>query len=98
MATDQQLDEAKRQLDEHLPAVKIMRKWGSNARFARAIGKTPSTTDRWLVNGFVPGNEFAGIVEAARRDDIIMRPTDFVDMRLFEEVADAPRLEANGAR
>lgn len=97
MATEQPLDEAKRQLDEHLPAVKIMRKWGSNARFARAIGKTHSTTDRWLVNGWIPGAEVPGIVEAARRDDIIVRPTDFVDMRLFDS-AEAPRLEANGAR
>ena len=73
-----------RQLDEHMPAVKIMRKWGSNARFARAIGKTPSTTDRWLVSGWVPGVEVEGIVGAANRDDIIIRPTDFVDLRLFE--------------
>ena len=73
-----------RQLDEHMPAVKIVSKWGSNARFARAIGKTPSTTDRWLVNGWIPGAEVEGIVAAARRDDIIVRPADFVDMRLFE--------------
>jgi hypothetical protein len=77
MATD-------RQLDEDMPAVKLMRKWGTNARFARALGKTPSTTDRWLVAGYVPGPEHAGVVEAGRRDDIIVRPTDFVDMRLFE--------------
>lgn len=87
-----------RQLDEHLPAVKIMRKWGSNARFARAIGRTPSTTDRWLVNGHVPGSEFETIVEAARRDDIIMRPTDFVDMRLFPSPNAGPALEALGAK
>lgn len=73
-----------RQLDEQMPAVKIMRKWGSNARFARAIEKTPSTTDRWLVSGWVPGSEVPAIVAAAERDDIIVRPADFVDMRLFE--------------
>lgn len=73
-----------RQLDEHMPAVKVMRKWGTNARFARAIEKTPSTTDRWLVNGWFPGNEVPGIIEAARRADIIIRPTDLVDMRLFQ--------------
>lgn len=72
-----------RQLDEHLPAVKCMRKWGNNTRFARAIGKTPSTTDRWLVKGFVPGEEQSGVVRAAARDDIIMRPDDFVDLRIF---------------
>lgn len=75
-----------RQLDDGAPAVKVMRKWGSNARFARAIGKTASTTDRWIVNGWLPGNEIPGIIEAARRDDIIIRPADLVDMRLFNEL------------
>lgn len=72
-----------RQLDEHMPAVKVSRKWGNNSRFARAIGKTPSTTDRWLNSGYIPGPEHAGIVSAAIRDDIVIRPEDFVDLRIF---------------
>lgn len=75
-----------RQLDELSPAMRVMKKWGTNARFARAIGKTPSTTDRWLVNGWIPGPEVESIVEAARRDDIIVRPLDFVDVRLFNDL------------
>lgn len=79
-----------RQLDEHMPAVKIAGKWGTNARFARAIGKTASTTDRWLVSGWIPGAEVENVIAAARRDDIIIRPADFVDLRLFDAEASNP--------
>ena len=78
---------AKRQLDEHMPAVKVMKKWGSIARFARAIERPHTTVDRWMVNGHLPGDEVPKILAAAKRDDLIMRPTDFVDMRLFEDAA-----------
>lgn len=73
-----------RLLDEEMPAVKIMRKWGSNARFSKALEKTHTTTDRWLVNGYVPGSEHGAVIAAARRDGIPIMPADFVDLRLFE--------------
>jgi hypothetical protein len=60
-------------------------KWGTNARFARSIGRTPSTTQRWLENGWIPSQNHAEVIEAARRDDIIVRPLDFVDVRLFND-------------
>lgn len=69
--------------DPELPATKIIRKWGTNARFARAIGKTHTTTNRWLVNGHIPGEYHALVIGCATRDDIILRPEDFVDLRLF---------------
>jgi hypothetical protein len=75
-------------LDADMPAAKIIGKWGTNARFARALGKTASTTDRWLKNGHIPGEHHGDVVAAARRDDIVIRPTDFVDMRLFEGVGE----------
>lgn len=92
---------SKRELDENLPAVKVIRKWGTNARFANAIGRSPSTTDRYLSAGYFVGNDVGKLIEdihaAAQRDDIILRPTDFVDLRHFPEPG-APQLEAHGAR
>ena len=72
-------------IDREAPAYKLVMKWGSNARFARAIGKTHSTTNRWLVNGWISGEYHADIMKAARECDIIVRPTDFVDLRLFND-------------
>jgi len=72
-----------RHLDEHRPAVKIIRKWQSNYAFAAAIGKTPSTTDRWLVSGSIPESEFGNIVKCGRAEGIKLSPEDFLDMRIF---------------
>lgn len=82
MATDNRLD-------TDMPASKIIGKWGTNARFARSLGKTPSTTDRWLKGGHIPGEHHPDVIAAAKRDDIVLRPTDFVDLRLFDEAASA---------
>jgi hypothetical protein len=65
-------------------ATKVIAKFGSNSRFARCLGKTHSTTARWLANGHIPGEYHADIVAAAKRESILLEPTDFVDLRLFE--------------
>ena len=86
------------QHDEHLPAVKIMRLWGSNARFARAIGRAPSTTMRYIAQGYFVGFDAAGLIAdihaAARRDCIALKPEHFVDLRLFENEEQAAAMEA----
>lgn len=73
--------------DDHLPAVKIMRKWGSNAAFANALGRAPSTTFRYLKQGYPVANDmralYGDIHTAAKRDGIELKPEDFVDLRLF---------------
>lgn len=75
-----------KQYDEGSPAWRTIMKWGTNARFARALDKTASTTQRWLENGFIPAEYHAAVVTAARRDDIIVRPLDLVDVRLFNDL------------
>lgn len=69
--------------DTDSPAHRVIMLWGSNSAFARAIGKTHSTTQRWLINGRIPSAEVAAIVEAAKRDGKKLKPSDFVDARLF---------------
>lgn len=73
--------------DPHLPATKIIGKWGTNSRFASAIGRIHSTTARWLSSGYIPGEYHADVHAAARRDDVRLAPEDFVDLRLWEPAA-----------
>jgi hypothetical protein len=82
--------------DPDSPAFRIAMLWGSNSAFARAIGKTHSTTQRWLLNGEIPPDEQEGVVAAAKRDKKKLRPEDFVDRRKFD-VAPAPPLEPQAA-
>ena len=70
--------------DEGAPAFLIMIKWGSISAFAHALGKTPSTVTRWIENGYIFGKFHAEIIAAADRDGKALAPTEFVDMRLFE--------------
>lgn len=74
-----------KEYDQGSPAWRTIMKWGTNARFARSIGRTPSTTQRWLENGWIPPQNHGEVIEAARRDYIIVRPLDFVDVRLFND-------------
>lgn len=73
--------------DEDLPAVKLMRKWPSKSAFAAAIGRNPSTTFRYLKQGYPVANDmkalYSDIHAAAKRDGIELKPEDFVDLRLF---------------
>lgn len=80
-------------IDPQSPASIVAGLWGSNSAFARAIGKTHSTTQKWLQNGAIPAEYHADIVAAARRDGKRLKPTHFVDARLFA----APVQEADAA-
>lgn len=83
----------KREFDEHLPAVKIIEKFGGNANFAKAIKRAPSTTDRYLVNGYFFARDtqslIADIHAAAKELKIKLTKDDFVDLRLFQQAAAA---------
>lgn len=70
-------------IDEGAPAYLVAMKFGSKTEFARALGKTPSTSQRWLVNGFIPGEYHSDVIAAAKARGVSLTPTDFVDMRLF---------------
>lgn len=71
--------------DEGAPAFLVMKKFGAISAFAQALGKTPSTVTRWIANGYIFGKFHAEIIAAAKRDGITIVPTDFVDMRLFDD-------------
>lgn len=72
--------------DPDSPAYKvIIGKFGSNAAFARALGRTHSTTDKWLKKGHIPPEEHEAVVRAANEKGIKLKATDFVDARLFEK-------------
>ncbi len=78
---------SKAPIDKESPAYRVAMKWGSNSAFARAIGRTHSTTQRWLESGNIPPSEHETIVEAARRDGKKLKPVEFVDARLFDRPA-----------
>jgi hypothetical protein len=67
--------------------------WGSNSAFARALGKTHSTTDKWLRKGRIPPDEEANVIAAAKRDHKRLAHDAFVDKRLFRETPAAPPVE-----
>lgn len=79
--------------DQEAPAFRIAMLWGSNAAFARAIAKTHSTTQRWLLSGDIPPDEQEGIIAAAKRDKKKLPPDAFIDKRKFD-VPPAPPIEA----
>lgn len=71
-------------VDTESVAYKVINRFGSNAAFARALGRTHSTTDKWLKRGFFPPEEHEAIVRAGREQGIKFKPTDFVDRRIFD--------------
>jgi hypothetical protein len=77
-------------IDPEAPASRIAALWGTNSAFARAIGRTPSTTQRWLEAGAVPSEYHEDIVRAAKRDGKRIKPQDFVDQRIFAAPKAAP--------
>lgn len=78
--------------DRESPAFRVAMLWGSNAAFARALGKTHSTTQKWLLSGDIPPSEHEAVIAAAKRDKKKLRPEDFIDRRKFD-VPPAPPLE-----
>jgi hypothetical protein len=78
-------------VDPESPAAKIAAKFDrrGNPRasgLANALGKTPSTVQRWLEKGFIPAENHGEVVTAARSSKITIKPEDFVDARAFEKV------------
>lgn len=84
-------------IDPDAPASLVAALWKTNSAFARAIGKTPSTTQVWLEAGAIPPAYHADIIAAAKRDRKNLKPDHFVDRRLFRSVAPAAALEAPAA-
>lgn len=81
-------------IDPDAPAWRVASLWKTNSKFARAIGRSPSTTHEWLVRGVIPHEAHADIIAAAKRDRKPLRPVHFVDRRLFNSIAAAPPIEA----
>lgn len=81
-------------IDPEAPAARIAAKFDKNGRprasaLAKAIGRTPSTVQRWLEKGSIDAEYHAEIVTASRalnfKDPIV--PDDFVDARAFAKAA-----------
>ena len=77
-------------IDREAPAFLIAMLWGSASAFARAIGKTQSTVQRWLRNGHIPDDQHEAVIGAAKRDRKKLRPEDFIDKRKFDVPASPP--------
>lgn len=78
-------------IDREAPAWRVMSYWTTNSAFARAIGRTPSTTQRWLEKGTIDGEYHPEIWAAARRDRKPLKLEDFVDKRI-KNVPAAPAI------
>lgn len=83
-------------IDRDAPAYRIAMLWGSNLAFARALGRTHSTTQKWILAGDIPPSEHENVIAAAKRDKKKLRPEDFIDRRKFD-VPPAPPLEQQAA-
>lgn len=82
-------------IDREAPAALIAANYPSNSAFARALGKTPSTTQKWLERGWIEGEYHEAVLAALRRDFPKRRfgPEIFVDRRL-KDVAPAEPIDA----
>jgi len=84
-------------IDPDAPAWRIASLWETNSKFARALGRTPSTTQRWLEKGTIDPDYHAEIIAAAKRDKKKLPPDAFVDRRLFASTPAAPPIESAAA-
>lgn len=84
-------------IDREAPAWRVMSYWGSNLSFAKAIGRTHSTTAGWLEKGTIDPDFWPEIIAAAKRDRKPLKAEDFVDRRLFKSTPAAPAIEASAA-
>lgn len=90
-------------VDPESPAARIAAKFDKNGNprasaLAKALCKTPSTVQRWLEKGAIPADDHASVIEAARGLSIAIKPTDFVDQRIFAKPSPAlqPEVGATG--
>lgn len=75
-------------VDPQSPAARIAAKFDRKGRprasaMAKALGRTPSTVQRWLEKGSIPDEVHADVVLAARTSGFTLKPADFVDQRAF---------------
>jgi hypothetical protein len=84
--------------DPESPIAAIVALYPSRSAFARALGRTPSTIQRWLEKGAVDAEYQAEVLAALRRDFPKRRfgPEIFVDQRL-KDVAPAAPIEQAAA-
>lgn len=80
-------------IDREAPAWRVASLWETNSGFARALGRRPSTTQRWLEAGDFPPEVKPEIIAAAKRDKKKLTPDMFVDKRLFAETPPAAPIE-----
>jgi hypothetical protein len=86
-------------VDPESVAARIASKFDRNGQarasgLAKAISRTPSTVQRWLDKGAIPAEAHAEIAAAATRLKIALKPTDFVDERVFARPGKGAKAEA----
>jgi hypothetical protein len=86
-------------IDPEAPAAKIAANYPSNSAFARALGRTPSTTQRWLEKGTIDPDYHSEVLGALRRDFPRRKfaPDIFVDQRLKNVAPSQPIEQAAAA-
>lgn len=60
------------------PALRVIILFGGLTALAVAIGKRPSTVQRWLDTGYIPPRYQADILSAAQERGIDLKPETFV--------------------
>lgn len=71
----------KHAIDRGAPASVIADKFGGGSALAAALGKRPSTVQRWILKGHIAGDYHADVMAAAKAKAVKIKPTDFVDTR-----------------
>lgn len=64
--------------DHQSPAAVVCRVFGSARQVALHLDLAPSTTWRWLRNGYVPSEYHLPLLEIAQRIGVILTPEDLV--------------------
>lgn len=82
-------------VDPAAPAAIIAAKFDKAGRprasgLAKAIGRTPSTVQRWLEKGSIDAAYYPEIIAAGRTLRVPIKQSDFIDSRMFAKPAPAP--------
>lgn len=76
-------------IDRGAPASVIADKFGGLIKFAQEIGRSGSTVHRWLVKGYIDNRYHDEVNAAAKRLNIKIKPTDYIDTRSKPQAAEA---------
>ena len=60
-------------------AERVIGKFGTQERLAEALGCRQSVIAGWKKRGFVPAQQQERVLEAAKKNNIDLRPDDFFD-------------------